>query len=306
MTFDRSARISALARARNLGVRPPRQDELVVRVRAAGVCLANELDRGAVSAGTPRFVVPAWMRSGVAGVGEAVSDGVAGFAAGDEVFGVTTPRLIRPGAAVAIVAASRVARKPRRIDFAVAAAIPAVAATAWQMLFALGRVERGDTVLILGGTHPVGVLALQLARAHGLRCVAVSAPRHGAALRALGADRVIDAGPSALEAASANAGVIVDTAGGMLQRRALAAMRPGSALVSCVSRPDPSHALREHVRCEYCATDVTALRLQEIAKLIDLRLITPTIDALFGTSTTASRVRAAATQPADAAVALAA
>jgi NADPH:quinone reductase-like Zn-dependent oxidoreductase len=222
------------------------------------------------------------MRSGIAGVVESVPDGVAGFAPGDEVFGVTTPRLIRPGAPFAIVAAARLARKPCRIDFALAAAIPAVAVTAWQMLFALGRVGHWDTVMILGAASPVGVFTLQLARAYGVRCIAQAAHRHAGALRALGADRVIDAGPGALETACARTAVIVDTAGGMLQRRAFGALRPGATLVSCVSRPDRSMARHTGIGCEFCVTDVTTLRLQQIAGLIDLGLVTPTLDMLFG------------------------
>jgi hypothetical protein len=60
------------------------------------------------------------------------------------------------------------------------------------------------------------------------------------------------------------------------------------------------------MRCHYCETDVTARRLQEIAKLADLHLLTPTIEALLGTSTIAGRVRADAPTRADAALAVAA
>ena len=117
MTSDRRIHLAAFEGDRWPAAPTPSGDEIVVRVHASGVGLAGGPAGGAAGSG-----LPMWMRSGIAGVVDDVSHGVAGFAAGEEVFGVTIPRLIRSGAATARVRASRLARKPQRIDFALAAA----------------------------------------------------------------------------------------------------------------------------------------------------------------------------------------
>ena len=248
--------------------------ELLVRIRAAAVDAAKAgatLATGFV--GTPSSM-PAASRSGVSGVVEAVGDARVDFGPGDEVFGVTVPRLLRPGTEHAVLQASRLARKPRDLAFAKAATMPTPAVTAWQMLFEHGRLERGETVVILGADRPVGAFAVQLARAHGVRNVALASSRHAPSLRALGADLVIDASPRVLEAACRHAAVVVDAAGGNALPRALGALGSGSALVSCVARPQSSLLASSKAGFSLCVTDVTTARLTQIAALVERGLLT--------------------------------
>jgi hypothetical protein len=102
-----------------------------------------------------------------------------------------------------------------------------------------------------------------------VRSVALSPLRHAAALRDFGANRVIDSSPEFLEAVCARAAVVVDTLGGMIQRRALLALGNGGTLVSSVSRPDASMAMQANVQCLLCLPDVTTVRLQQLAGFID-------------------------------------
>jgi NADPH:quinone reductase-like Zn-dependent oxidoreductase len=215
------------------------------------------------------LALPAASRSGVAGIVEAVAEGQAGFQPGDEVFGVTVPRLLSPGTEHAVLSASRLARKPDRLSFAQAASIPTAAVTAWQMLFEHGRLERGETVVVLGADRPVGALAVRLAREHGVRTVALASSRHAQALRALGADLVIDASPRVLEAACTYAGVVVDAAGGNALSRALGTLASGCMLVSSVARPGPALLASSRADFSLCVPNVTTLRLAQIAAMAD-------------------------------------
>jgi NADPH:quinone reductase-like Zn-dependent oxidoreductase len=243
----------------------PGAGELLVHVRAAGVRPHGDRSEGAEG---PRHALPVALRSGVAGIVEAVPDASAGFAVGDAVFGVTTPRLLRGQDAYALVSANRVARMPRRLDFEEAAVMPVVAVSAWQMLFKVGRPDAGETVVVLGAQSPVGAFALQFARIHGVRAVAVSASKNECALKALGAARVIDASPGRLEVECARAAVVIDTAGGAVQRRASAALGSGGVIVSCVARPDMAFA-SVGTRGLFFVADVTTCCLARIAELID-------------------------------------
>jgi NADPH:quinone reductase-like Zn-dependent oxidoreductase len=135
---------------------------------------------------------------------------------------------------------------------------------AWQMLFQIGRLERGETVLVLGAGTPLGRLAVQLATLHDVRTVALSSP--GDAQKPQGASRVIDASPGRLEAQSRLASVIVDTIGGNAYRRACKSMRDGTTLVSCVERLSSSSRAGVHF---YRPTTASAACLMRISELID-------------------------------------
>jgi len=64
-------------------------------------------------------------------------------------------------------------RIPDRLSFAQAATLPCAGVTAWSALFEAGGARPGQTVLVQG-TGGVSILALQLARAAGLRVIATS------------------------------------------------------------------------------------------------------------------------------------
>jgi NADPH:quinone reductase-like Zn-dependent oxidoreductase len=265
----------------------PGRGQLLVHVLATGIAPDS---RSAESPGRGRTLMPAAWRSGMAGIVQSVGENVAGFAVGDEIFGVTTPPLLHAGDSCACVSAARVAHKPRRTGFGDAAAIPTTGVAAWQMLFAHGRLEAGETVVILGADRPVGLAALQIAHACGVRIIALSSLRHATALRDLGADRVIDARPEYLEAVCARAAVVVDTLGGMIQRRALLALGSGGTVVSTVSRPDASMAAQKNVQCVLCLPIVTTVRLQQLARLIDRGLLDANVLSRLAAQATASSV----------------
>ena len=75
-----------------------------------------------------------------------------------------------------------------------AACLPTATATAHRMLYTRGQLQAGEKVLILGASGGVGTSCIQLAKAAGAEVVAVcSSAAKSAALKALGADHVIDA-----------------------------------------------------------------------------------------------------------------
>lgn len=121
------------------------------------------------------------------------------FRPGDEVF--YAGAIDRPGsnAQLQLVDERIVGRKPERLSFAEAAALPLTSITAWELLFdrlGIGRGEggAGETLLVVGGAGGVGSMLIQLARRlTGLRVVATaSRPESGEWCRRLGAHAVID------------------------------------------------------------------------------------------------------------------
>src|SRR5262249_3691100 len=123
------------------------------------------------------------------------------------------------------------------LDHETAAAVPMVALTAVQALLEHGRLERGQTVLILGAGGGVGSFAVQVARAAGARVIAAARGWARDLVRELGADLFIDVDQGGLEDAARDADLVFDLVGGEAHARASAAVKAGGALVSAVEQP---------------------------------------------------------------------
>jgi NADPH2:quinone reductase len=133
-----------------------------------------------------------------AGVVDAVGAQVTGFAPGDRVYYAGS--IVRPGtnAEFHLVDERIVARMPRSLSFAEAAALPLTAITAWELLFDRLRLDpdgadRGKSLLVLGAAGGVGSILLQLARRAGLVVIATASRAESRVhALALGATHVVD------------------------------------------------------------------------------------------------------------------
>jgi len=188
--------------------------EVVVAVRAASV---NPADWYAMT-GMP-WVARAQMglrgpRSGrvgidLAGAVAAVGAGVTRFSPGDEVFGTGDGTL----AEYVAVAEDTLARKPARLSFEQAAAVPVAALTALQGLRDKGRLRPGQRVLVNGASGGVGTFAVQLAKALGAEVTAVCSTRNVETARLLGAGRVVDYTQEDFTATDRRYDLLLDVAG---------------------------------------------------------------------------------------------
>jgi NADPH:quinone reductase-like Zn-dependent oxidoreductase len=128
----------------------------------------------------------------VSGTVYAIGEGVTGLTVGDAVIAFL-PMERDGGAADYVVApAEAVVAAPTSIPLADAAALPSVALTAWQALFDDGRLTAGQRLLVVGAGGVVGKYAVQLAKRAGAHVIATASPRSVDAVRAAGADQVLD------------------------------------------------------------------------------------------------------------------
>ena len=166
---------------------PPSGHDLLVKVEAVSVNPVDTKQRKAGSA-TPRVL--GWDAAGtVTGVGSEVSL----FKKGDAVY--YAGDVTRPGcdSEYHLVDERIVGRKPKTMDFAQAAAIPLTAITAWEAFFDRMKVQRGRSLLIIGGAGGVGSIGIQLARLAELKVIATaSRPETIAWCKELGAHHTID------------------------------------------------------------------------------------------------------------------
>src|SRR5438105_2959546 len=164
----------------------PGPGQLLVAVRAAGVNPVDWKFRAGFLRDFAPLELPAVFGQEVAGVVEAVGPDVEGFAVGDEVFGSVTGGGY---AEYALVPAASAARKPEKVSFTDAAALPVAAATAFDGLAQLDLAE-GQTLLITGVGGGVGVAAAQIACSRGIRVIGTASPAKHEFVVALGATPV--------------------------------------------------------------------------------------------------------------------
>lgn len=107
------------------------------------------------------------------------------------------------------------------------ASFPCSASTAENML-TRARVGETDTVLVTGASGGVGSAAVQLAAARGARVVGVTTAAKADAVRALGADQIIDRGaPFEQTLGAGSVDVVIDLVAGPQWPSLLDVLRPG-------------------------------------------------------------------------------
>jgi NADPH:quinone reductase-like Zn-dependent oxidoreductase len=165
-----------------------------VRLRVAGTSfnLVDDGIRGGYLQGPFPVALPHTPGIDVAGTVDALGEGVGGLAVGDAVVGFL-PMVADGASAEYVVAPAEVlAAAPSTVALPDAAAMPMVGLTAWQALFDDAKLTTGQRVLINGASGGVGGYAVQLAARAGAHVVATGSPRSTEALRAAGADEVVD------------------------------------------------------------------------------------------------------------------
>jgi len=246
----------------------PGPGEVLVRVRAAGVNPVDWKIREGWLREMAHHQLPLILGCDVAGEVAELGAGVTKWQRGDAVYAMPG---VHGGAFAEYVAlpASSLARKPRTLDYAQAAAVPVAALTAWQALFEHGHLQAGQKTLIHAGAGGVGSFAVQLARWKGAHAWATASERNASYVRDLGAERVIDYTTQRFEDAAHDFDLVVDCAGGETQDRSFAVVKPGGMLVSIVSAPDQDKARARGVRVAVFMARPDAAHLTEIGNLID-------------------------------------
>lgn len=178
---------------REIDVPQPGDDDVLLRVHAAGV------DPGVwhLMTGLPYLVrvigfgfsAPKQRVRGMdaAGIVEAVGKNVTQFKRGDAIFGTCDGSFAEFGCGKA----ARFAPKPVALSFEQAAAVPVSGMSALNGL-RLGKLERGQKVLVIGAAGGVGSYAVQLAHAFGANVTGLCSTSKVELVRELGAHHVID------------------------------------------------------------------------------------------------------------------
>jgi len=254
-------------------------DEVLVRVTAVGF---NPLDVQLCSGGMHGFfplTFPYTLGTDLAGTVERAGPSAARWRQGDKV--VARPDPTRGGAMArfAVVPAADLAMAPKEIPLEDAAGIPTAAGTAWQALFEVADLQRGQTILVHAGAGGVGSFAIQLARNAGARVVATASGNGLDIARRLGADQVIDYRAERFEDKLSDMDVVIDTVRDDTQQRSFGVLRSGGVLVSTTSLPDEALAKAHNVTATFVFHKTDGSRLEKIVGSIDAGTLKVLVDS---------------------------
>ncbi|MCW5633467.1 MAG: alcohol dehydrogenase catalytic domain-containing protein [Rubrivivax sp.] len=297
--------------ARSLTDPVPREGEVLVRLRACGVCYHDVMAR---QGHFPRTTLPGVIGHEMAGEVAALGSRSAAFAVGERVAVLMKDhcghcaQCIRardhlcekgaglygeevPGgyAELVCVAERALVRVPDGVSFEQAAVVPCALGTAYHGLERVAAVRPGEAVLVTGASGGVGIHAVQVARMLGARTIAVTT---SAAKRAFllehGADDVI-VSPEldfAAEARRLTGGAGVDVVFNIVGQMAWAAALKGMAvgarhvfvgnLNAAPVSLRPAHAILKEMA--FLGTDgVMRAEVQTLLELVRLGRLKPVV-----------------------------
>jgi NADPH:quinone reductase-like Zn-dependent oxidoreductase len=289
-------------RVENVAVPAVKDDEVLVRVHAAGVdpsvwfFLTGKPYLVRALAGVRRPRRPVLGRA-LAGRVETVGSAVTQWRPGDEVMAELTG-----GAYAEYVAApaTALARKPAGLTFAQAAAVPLSGLTALQGIRDAGRAGPGTRVLVNGASGGVGTFAVQIAAALGAEVTAVCSGRNADLVRSIGAHHVVDYTREDFTAGGPRYDVILDLVGNHTMTQSRRALTAGGTLVLSAGPPAPS--VRRTIAATLLSPFVghrlvplfarpVAADLDVLRELVDDGSVTPVIDRTFDLADTAAALR---------------
>lgn len=168
---------------------PPAAGKVRVAIMAAGISFVDVLTAaGGYQVKPPVPFIPG---SECAGIIEAIGDEVTGFAIGDRVVGSGWGGMF---ASHVNLPADSVRQMPGGLSFQEAAVFPVSYTTAWHALVDRGRLQAGETLLVLGAGGATGYAAVQIGKFLGAYVIASASDEHKRALAISGgADAAVNA-----------------------------------------------------------------------------------------------------------------
>src|SRR5215467_8332744 len=225
----------------NVPTPEPKRDEILVKVRAASVNPIDYKIRSGQYPGVKGDKLPVTLGRDVSGVVARCGEEVMTCRPGDDVYAMLDGG--HGGYAEYVLVRERdLVKKPERLDYAQAAAVPLAALTAWQGLFDHGRLEAGQHVLIHGGAGGVGHFAIQFAKEKGAIVSTTVASEDVDFAHELGADRAIDYKHERFEDRVRDVDLVLDLVAGDTQERSWSVVKKGGARVTSPSRTRSSSA----------------------------------------------------------------
>lgn len=249
----------------------PSDKEVLVRIVAAGV---NPID-WRLREGFKQMPLPFTPGVEASGIIEAIGKKVTSFEVGEEIYGA----IDHCYADYALASPDRIFLKPAHLSFEEAAASGG-GKTAWGALFKVGKLKKGQRILIHGAAGGVGAFAVQLAHQAGAYVIATCSADNMSFVRSLGADEVLDYKTTIFEDLEIDIDMVLDLVGGKTLEDSYLLLNKGGTLVSIVEQPSSEKAAYFEINSLWGGTkDVTAMRA--IHDLLRAGKLAPKVKKIF-------------------------
>lgn len=254
----------------------PGPGEIRIRVIATGV---NPMDWKMRKGMVGEMPLPMIMGLDVAGVVDVGQGGIL-FQPGEAVYAKVS---IGQGgyAEYTVVNSTQVAKKPRSIGFIESAAVPTAGLAAWQSLFDIAELKRGQSVLIHGAAGGVGTFAVQFAKWKGAYVFGTASEKNEQFLKSIGVDEFIDYKKQKFEDVVGKVDVVLDTIGGDTFERSWGVLKPNGYLVSTVAGIPEGAPEKYGVRAKTLMTRPDGEELAQIADVIDEQQVKPVVTTVL-------------------------
>jgi NADPH:quinone reductase-like Zn-dependent oxidoreductase len=273
----------------------PERGELLIGIRAASVAPPDCLLR---RGGDARFgllirLMMGWRRprkailgTDIAGQVLDVGEGVSRFKKGDQVYGFSGFKLGAYAEYICLPETASLARMPANLSYEEAASAVDSASTAYFFLIERGGLRKGEEVLINGASGGIGRYAVQLAKHYGAKVSAVCGARNVAAVKALGADRVIDYEAEDFAADAGAYDIIFDVASKSSFSRCKASLRPEGRYLSTEIRLGAIAltlwtSLRKGKKAIFALSIDKREALERLRDLFEVGILKPRIDTVY-------------------------
>ena len=282
-----------------------REDDVLVRIHAAGVNLLDSKIRNGEFKRILPYHLPLILGHDVAGIVVGAGSRVRRFKRGDEVYARPADGRIGAFAEFMAIKEEDVAIKPPALSMEEAASIPLVGLTAWQALIERANLKHGQKVLVHAGSGGVGTFAIQLAKHVGATVATTTSTANVDLVRSLGADVVIDYKKEDFADVLRDYDVVLNSLDKVTLEKSLRVLKPGGQLISISGPPDAAFARsigvswivrlivpalsygirakakRRHADYSFLFMRANGGQLTEITSLIDDGIIRPVVDRVF-------------------------
>jgi NADPH:quinone reductase-like Zn-dependent oxidoreductase len=265
----------------------PRNQEVLVRVHAAGV---NPFDWYAVEGYVNqyvRFSLPAVLGRDVSGVVEAVGADVDDVKVGEAVYGQTDPASHGTFAEYTAIDSYRLAKKPEHLNHVETASLPNVLLAAWDGVLSANSgadLKAVQSILIHGAAGGIGCIAVQLAKWRGARVLGTASSGNLDFLRELGVDESFDYSIDGWHQKIGPIDAVLNTADGGAAATLCSLLRSGGRYVSLRGLPDPlfvDACAARGIRCVAASGPASVRDFSLMADLVAQGLIKPVVSGMY-------------------------
>lgn len=275
----------------NVQQRPLQPHQLRVKVRSAALNPADHMvleqfGLAILNGAKPSKDQPFGMGFDFSGTVVEAGTEASHFKVGDDVYAMTPFDQFGAFAEYIVIDEQFVASKPENVTFEQAASVPYAALTSYQALLEHAKLQRGENVLILGGSTSTGIFAIEIAHAIGAHVTTTARKCEDVLfLKSLGADRVIQSPKHWIDAIEDHSFDVVYDCGvdrRAWNRDAQRALKETGRFVTLNPMQNPK---TESAHGPKCLGEIrvrpSASQIQELSRLLERGALTAHIDSVF-------------------------